>query len=108
MTSDQVIKYEKRGFLKILWHYIYLKHELVSTFIFPSILIPFHIRITSFFLIINLKWCLNAMLFTDDLIQLRNLEKDILLIRVIYFLFYLYIFLFLYLSKIKKIFIFFL
>jgi len=87
MNSEQVIKYDKRSYCKIVWQYIYVRHDIIATFIYSSIFIPFHIRISKFFLLINLNWCINAILFSDDLIEKRNFEENKLLITVNFFLF---------------------
>lgn len=82
MTSEYVIKYDKRGYLKIIWHYLLIRHDLISTFVYSSIFVPFHFRISKFFLFINLNWCVNAIFFSDDLIQQRNMETNKVLIAV--------------------------
>jgi len=82
MESEHVIKFDKRPLLKILYHYILLRHTFVLTFLFSSIFIPFHVRISKFFLLLNLNWCINAILYTDDLIEQRNIESNKIFINV--------------------------
>ena len=82
MNNDQIILHDKRGPLKIFIDLLYLRHEISSSFIYPNIFEPFHIRISYLFLTIFINFCINAITFSDELIENRNLETSKVLITV--------------------------
>ena len=81
-TADQIVQYDKRKFIQIFWHFFLLRHSFVNAFIYCSILDPFHIRISKFFMNINLNFILNALLYSDNMIESRNLQSDTIYINV--------------------------
>ena len=82
MKFDEIVKFDKRHFLKILWHYVFVRFSPISSFFYPSISNPIHLRISQFFLLMSLNWFINAVLFSDELIRQRNLETNKLMISV--------------------------
>jgi len=82
MKFDDFLSNDKRSFLKILSGYLFLRFDLIFTFFYPSIFIPFHIKISLFFFDLNLSFCLNALLFTDGYIMQKNLETRTTLLTV--------------------------
>ena len=90
MDGDQVLEMDKRGYFRIFYDYLLLKHIWFYTFIYTSISHPFYIRISLFFFGLSNSFCLNAILFSDDLINSRNVENDKVLINVIFYIYYIY------------------
>jgi len=84
MDAEKVLELENRSFLRIFYDYLLIKHIWFHTFIFSSISHPFHIRISLFFFGLSNSFCVNAIFFSDDYINLRNTEKSTVLINVKY------------------------
>ena len=82
MNANQVLELDKRSFFKIYYHYLLCRHFFFQTFINSNLSNPFYIRISLFFMSLCINFCINAILFSDDLIDKRNLEEDQLLINV--------------------------
>lgn len=82
MDNDQIIDFDKRSFLKMLWHSIYINHEITYSFFYTGIFEPFHFRICFFFMTIYINFCFNAIFFSDELIESRNIESNKVLIAV--------------------------
>jgi hypothetical protein len=82
MNNDQIIKFDKRGFLKIYLSMLFIRHDLSYSFAYPTISVPFHLRISYLFLSISINFCINAILFSDTLIENRNLESNKVLATV--------------------------
>ncbi len=87
MKFNSISSQDKRSFLRILSNYILLRFDIIYTFFYPTILIPFHIKISLFFFDLNLSFCLNAILFSDEYITQRNLETRTTLLTVKLFIF---------------------
>ncbi len=75
LKHEEIPLMEKRSLLRIFCDYMYLKHPLISPFVFFGISFPFHLRITKLFLTIHLNLLLNALLFFETMIKERNDTK---------------------------------
>jgi hypothetical protein len=96
MDADKVIELDKRSIFRIFYNYLLLKYIWFYTFIYGSISHPFYLRISLFFFFISNTFCINAILFTDDIIDIRNVEKNKILVNVtLYFKSYYFFNLFL-------------
>jgi hypothetical protein len=82
MNNDEIIKYDKRSFFKIFLAMLFIRHDLSYSFAYPTISVPFHLRISYLTLNISISFCLNAILFSDKLIEDRNLESNKVLATV--------------------------
>jgi len=87
MNNDQIIQYDKRHPMRIYKDLLFIRHDLSYSFAYPSIFTPFHVRISYLCLNISLTFFINAILFSDELIENRNLESNKVLITVIKFIY---------------------
>lgn len=83
MSNDQIIEQDNRSPWRIYKDIFYIRHDLSYSFVYPNIFDPFHIRISYLFLTISITFCINAILFSDEQIENRNLESNKVLITVI-------------------------
>lgn len=82
MDAEQVKEKDQRKAGRMFCDYLYIRHDLSFVFIYPNIMVPFHIRISYLFFSFYIDFCINAMTFNDDLIENRNLESNPTLIDV--------------------------
>jgi len=72
MKIDDLLVYDKRGFVKFYWDCILTRHDFLRAFIFKTALKPFYIRIILFFLQISVAFALNAIFYSDSYISEKN------------------------------------
>lgn len=82
MKNEQIINLDKRSAWKIFKDTIFIHHDITYSFFYSGIFEPFHIRINFFFMVIYINFCLNAIFFSDELIESRNIESNKVLIAV--------------------------
>ncbi len=68
MKFENILLEDKRTFFRILAHYILFRFDPIYTFFYPSIFMPFHIKISLFFFELSLSFCFNAILLSDEYI----------------------------------------
>jgi hypothetical protein len=85
MKFENILLEDKRTFFRILAHYILFRFDPIYTFFYPSIFMPFHIKISLFFFELSLSFCFNAILLSDEYITQRNLETSKMLVTVKHF-----------------------
>jgi hypothetical protein len=75
MSVDELIALDKRSFFRFYWNCIYLKHDILRTFVYKTGLNPFFIRIIIFFTGISITFALNAIFYSDEYISQKNKFK---------------------------------
>lgn len=72
MSVDELLVFDKRGFLKFYWDSILTRHDFLRAFIYKTVLKPFYIRIILFFLEISVAFALNAIFYSDSYVSEKN------------------------------------
>lgn len=68
---------DDRKIFQYIWSEIKEKHSLLNLFFFFSIIYPFHIRLLTFFYETSLSFALNAIFYSDSMIEARaNKQLD--------------------------------
>jgi hypothetical protein len=71
-----IIQYDKRPFCKYLADKLIMDHTIVSLIFKKSLFDPFYLRLLKLIFQISLQFCANALVFTDDFIDARALDKQ--------------------------------
>lgn len=77
LTASEILIYDHRTFLRYAWDLILNKHIIFYTFFLNSIIKPRSIRIVLFFLTLSLLFAMNAIFYTDQYIEQRNIDVQI-------------------------------
>jgi hypothetical protein len=70
LTLDEIIKYDKRGFLTFVKDHIFEGHILISV-LRTSLIDPIFIRVILLVYIVSMSFAFNAICFSDDYINTR-------------------------------------
>jgi hypothetical protein len=71
LNPIEAIKYDRRGFFKILWVFLKRDNVLFNLFFHYSILEPMWIKMIMFYLQLSLMLATSAFFFSDDYIDER-------------------------------------
>ena len=89
LTPIEAIKYDKRGFWKLLFYFLKTNHALFYLFFHHSLMEPLWIKSVMFFFQITLMLSTSAFFFSDDYIDARaELPEEDRVKSILFNLFY--------------------